>query len=296
MSLPPKYLLPVFFLVLLAGATILGPILYFGLTFVYPTPFHRAMDRALLISAVVALGLAWSRIPLGKLWPRNGDAWKDVLLGVFIAAVAAQAMIAGNLALSGFTSADLPTRAVFNRILLALVAAILVPLLEETVFRGFIQTELIERIGWLRGWILAAAIYMLAHLLKIPGDFDQQPVHPWSGVTALGAAFLPLTQGAFFLAHMGKGLNLFLLGLILGGIFLRAGSLWMNAGLHGGLVFIWLLFNGLTRPVPQPYVAFFKGDILSSPLTTVVLVMLGLWLWRFYRHPSVLPETGENAP
>ena len=101
MSLPPKYLLPVFFLVLLAGATILGPILYFGLTFVYPTPFHRAMDRALLISAVVALGLAWSRIPLGKLWPRNGDAWKDVLLGVFIAAVAAQAMIAGNLALSG---------------------------------------------------------------------------------------------------------------------------------------------------------------------------------------------------
>jgi len=185
---------------------------------------------------------------------------------------------------------------VFNRILLALVAAILVPLLEETVFRGFIQTELIERIGWLRGWILAAAIYMLAHLLKIPGDFDQQPVHPWSGVTALGAAFLPLTQGAFFLAHMGKGLNLFLLGLILGGIFLRAGSLWMNAGLHGGLVFIWLLFNGLTRPVPQPYVAFFKGDILSSPLTTVVLVMLGLWLWRFYRHPSVLPETGENAP
>jgi len=275
---------------------VLGPILYFGLALVHPVPFHRAMDRALLISALAALGLAWSRIPLGKLWPLKSEAWMQVLLGAFIAAVTAQAMIAGDLALSGFTSTHLPAHAVMNRVLVALIAAILVPILEETLFRGFIQTELIERLGWRGGWIVAAAIYMLAHLLKIPVAFDQEPVQLWSGAPALGAAFASLTHTDFLLANLGKGLNLFLLGLILGGAFLRAGSLWFNAGLHGGLVFIWLLFNGLTRPVTPPYNAFFGGDILSSPVTTVVLVLLGFWLWRFYRHPSVLPETGENAP
>jgi hypothetical protein len=109
----------------------------------------------------------------------------------------------------------------------------------------------------------------------------------------LGAAFLPVMHGDFI---GGKGLNLFLVGLILGGLFLRSGSLWMNAGLHGGWIFGLLLFSGLTRPAEPPSVSCFGGDILSSLATTVVLVLVGLWLWRFYRHPSNSPGTGENAP
>jgi len=296
MPLPPKYLLPVFFLVLLIGAVVLGPLLYFGMAFVYPIPFHRAMDRALLISAVAALGLAWSRIPFRALWPLNHHAWKQVLLGLVIAAVSAQTMIGFNYAFNGFTSAHLPVAKLVSRVLLALVAALLVPPLEETVFRGFVQSELIECIGWRGGWLIAAVIYMCAHFLKIPTELDQQPVHLWSGVTALGAAFLPLTHGDFLVGNVGRALNLFLLGLIFGGIFLRCGSLWVNAGLHGGLIFILLLFTGLTRADDQPRVPVLGGDIVSSLSTTVVLVVLGLWLWRFYRHPSVVPETGENAP
>jgi hypothetical protein len=80
MPLLGKYILPVFFLTVLVGAMILGPILYFVLSPVWPTPFHRAMDRALLISAVAALGLFWARIPLRQLWPINPQAWKQVLL------------------------------------------------------------------------------------------------------------------------------------------------------------------------------------------------------------------------
>ena len=126
MVLPGKYILPVFFLTLFLGAMILGPLLYFGLAIVWPTPFHRAMDRALLISAVAALGLFWSRIPLGKLWPWNGDAWKQLLLGYFIAAVSIQAMIGAYLALVGFESAHLSAGKVAGRVVLALVAALLV--------------------------------------------------------------------------------------------------------------------------------------------------------------------------
>jgi hypothetical protein len=99
---------------------------------------------------------------------------------------------------------------------------------------------------------------------------------------------------------VGKLLNLLLVGLILGGAFLRSGSLWLNAGLHGGWIFSLLLFTGLTRPDEPPRVTWLGGNILSSLVTTVVLMVLGLWLWRYYRHPSVQPETarenGASAP
>ncbi len=301
MTVPSKYILPAFFLTFLLGAMALGPLLYFGLAVVWPIPFHRAMDRALLISAVAALGLFWPRIPLGKLWPWNDNAWKQGLLGFFIAAVSMQAMLGFNLAFSGFTSAHLSGSQATGRVLLALVAALLIPPLEETLFRGFIQRELVQGLGWRAGWIAAAAIYMLAHFLKIPAAVDHQPVRLWSGATALGEAFMPLVNGDFL---SGRGLNLFLIGLILGGIFLRSGHLWVNAGLHGGWILGLLLFSGFTRPVEPPYVPFLGGDILSSFLTTVVLLMLSVWLWRYYRHPSSLPEaaptpargSGANAP
>jgi hypothetical protein len=122
----------------------------------------------------------------------------------------------------------------------------------------------------------------------------------------LGSAFSQLGHDLCLAGNLGKAANLFLVGLILGGVFLRVGSLWLNAGLHGGWIFGLLIFTGFTRPLEprqflrttiqetettEPlFVTYFGNDILSSPATTVVLVLVGLWIWRFYRHPSVLPE------
>jgi len=295
MAIPGKFVLPVFFLTLLMGAMILGPALYFALEAVWPIPFHRAMDRALLISALGAMGLFGPRISWRTLWPWNGSAWKQLLLGLFIAAVSMQAMIGAYLGLAGFTSAHLSAGAAWGRVLLAIVAALLAAPLEETIFRGFLQRELVQGLGWRAGWVIAAAIFMVAHFLKIPVELDHQPVHWWSGATALGAAFSQLGHGLLLAGNVGKALNLFLVGLILGGVFLRAGSLWLNAGLHGGWIFGLLLFTGFTRPAVPPYVAAFGGDVISSLATMVVLVLVGLWLWRFYRHPSISSEAGANA-
>jgi hypothetical protein len=63
MSLPGRFTLPLFFLVLFLGAMILGPLIYFGVGVVWPVAFHRAMDRALMLCALAALGLFGSRIP-----------------------------------------------------------------------------------------------------------------------------------------------------------------------------------------------------------------------------------------
>lgn len=290
MPLPGKWVLPLFLLTIFVGAMVLGPVIYDALEAVWPTPFHRAMDRALLISAVAALGLFWSRVPLRQLWPWNRSAVMDLLLGYFIAAVSIQAMLGFNLALAGFTSAHLDMGKAWGRVFLALGAALIVPPLEETVFRGFVQRELVSGLGVRAGLVLGAAIFMLAHFLKIPVSLDQEPVHLWSGATALGAAFANFGHDLVQPQNIGKAANLFLIGLILGGTFLRNGALWVNAGLHSGWIFGLLLFTGFTRPVDPPYVAGFGGDILSSLSTTVVLLLLGIWIWRYYRHPSIVPE------
>jgi membrane protease YdiL (CAAX protease family) len=288
------WVLPLFFVFVFGGAMVLGPLLYAAAHLVHREPFHRVMDRALLVSAVATLAFFWPRIPAARLWPFSRRAVIETALGYGLAFVSAQLIIGADLALGGFTSAHLPASQVAARIGTALLAALLVPPLEETVFRGFVLGELVPAMGRRWGCVVAALIFMLAHFLKIPESFDHERVHFWSGITATCAAFGPLLQGAF----LGwRGLNLFLLGLILGGVFIRTGTLWLNAGLHGGLVLAMLLFSGLTRPLDAPRFAFFAGNLDSTPLTALVLMLLGAWLWRYYPPRSDdTPASGANAP
>jgi membrane protease YdiL (CAAX protease family) len=297
--MPGKLVLPVFFAVIVLGAMVLGPVIYFAMQPIWPAfPFHRAMDRALLVSALAALALFWPRIEFSTLWPWNADAWKLVLLGLIMAFVAIQALLGIDLAAAGFHSAQLGAGKVWARVGMALVAAVIVAPVEETIFRGFLQREFTRGLGWRAGWILAALIYALAHFLTTSG-LDQEPVHWWSGAAAWPAMFAQAGAELTSPENVIKALNLFLLGLVLGGLFLRAGSLWINAGLHAGLIAGLLLFTGLTRPDEPPRVAWLGGNILSSFVATVVIILLGLWIWRFYRHPSIVPEpapeTGANA-
>jgi membrane protease YdiL (CAAX protease family) len=289
------WVLPVFFAIVFGGAMVLGPVFYAVVHPFAPVPFHRAMDRAFLVSAVAALIFFWGRIRLTELWPPGRRAALQVAFGYGLAFVSAQMMIGLDLALRGFTSAHLSAGQIAARIGMALLAALLVPPLEETVFRGFVLGELIPKLGRRGACVIAALIFMLAHFLKIPESLDHSAVHFWSGIGAVGAAFGPVVQGAFLGWH---GLNLFLIGLILGGVFLGSGSLWIGAGLHSGWIFSLLLFTGLTRPLEPPRVAWLgSGDILSSPVSTLVLMLLAAWLWRYYPPPSDdTPESGENAP
>lgn len=87
-------------------------------------------------------------------------------------------------------------------------ALVLAPLLEEFIFRGLLQTALLEVLGWRRRWpivLLSAALFSLVHATGVP----------WQ--------VLP---------------GLFVLGVVLGWLVERTGSLWPSIGVHAA-------FNGL---------------------------------------------------
>ena len=287
--LPASAIIPIFLLIAFAGPVVLGPLLYEALR-PFHIPFHRAMNRALLISALLALVLFRRRLDLRAWWPFDRAAWRQLALGWFVAAVSGQLMIGIYLAATGFHSAHVsPT----HTLIVAATAALIVPIFEETIFRGFLVGALRAAMGARIAWLLAALIYALAHFLKVPSDFRADPVGLETGAAGMIAAFAQLGTGDFV---SGRGPNLFIVGLILGGVFLRVGRLWMCAGLHSGWIFVLMTFTGLTRPDKPLRNPWLGSDLLASPVTTAVLIATGLFLWRYYppRDDEAVGQAGSG--
>jgi membrane protease YdiL (CAAX protease family) len=272
-----------FFLTLFLGAMVVGPVLFLVLG--KWVAFHKLMNRALLVCALAAMASTWSRLRLREWWPWDRRAIGQVLLGLFIAFISVQTILGLEVAFGGLAWTGATPARLAGLISTAIIAAILVPLTEETIFRGFLQTEFSRRIGAWGGWLLAALVFALSHFLKVPESFDHIPVRWWSGVLAVAAAVKFMCSGGIL---SGQGLNYFLIGLILGGIFWRTGVLWLNYGLHAGWIVGQQLTSGLTHPTPARSI-WTGSDLLGSPLTTLVLVLLGFWLWLFFRRPPPEP-------
>src|SRR5699024_794504 len=84
-----------------------------------------------------------------------------------------------------------------------IMAVAIAPVLEESIFRGLIQSSLVEMVGLRRRWVavfITAVIFMCAHL---GGEVTWQA--------------LP---------------GLFTLGLILGWVYERPANLWANITIH----------------------------------------------------------------
>jgi membrane protease YdiL (CAAX protease family) len=287
MMLPSRYVLPVFLLIVFLGPVVLAPILNLALE-PFGIPFHRVMSRALLFSALGALIIFRRHLHLGRWWPLGHIAFRQMARGFLLALISSLAMILFYFISCGFQAAEIPFRRAALSIFVALIAALIVPTLEETIFRGFLITILVATTGRWAGWFLAALIFSVAHFLRVPPG-TAGPVHWWSGATGMLSIFTNLAHGDFL---TGRGLNLFLAGLVLGGIFLRSGTLWTTAALHSGWIFILMSFTALTRSLNPPRVPGFGRDLLSSPLTSAVLLVLGICLWRFYR---VRPEETRGS-
>jgi hypothetical protein len=247
---PVRSLLIYFVLVFLGGA-LLAPWLYWftlwlaGQSHLFAklaaNPFHRFVGRALLGAALLGL---WPLLRACGMWhgrdlglkpghrPVTGIAWGFVLGFGSLACIALLAIVSGGRALNpAYSSSQMA-----QRLCAAALAAVIVSVLEEIMFRGALFGILRKSQPWPAALVLSSAVYALAHFLR-KADAPA-PIQWLSGLALLPKMF----QGGPPL--IPAVLTLFLAGAILALAYQRTGALFFSIGLHAGWIF-WLKFYGI---------------------------------------------------
>jgi membrane protease YdiL (CAAX protease family) len=240
--------------------------------------FESFFHRALLLGALVFLwpflrGLKVKRprdlgLERNLRWPR------DVAIGFLLSSVPVIVceifLVQRGLYLMRPSSSWL---AIFPLIPTALV----VPLIEEALFRGLFLGVLLRG---LRPWpanLLSAAIFSIVHFLKAP-DQTTTTVSWFSGFVSLAHSFDQFGEPMLVL---GGFTTLFAIGIVLGHARLATRSLWLPIGLHAGWILASEAFGKVARReiVALPWLG--KNLLVGLvPLSVCLLswVLLRLWL------------------
>jgi membrane protease YdiL (CAAX protease family) len=117
------------------------------------------------------------------------------------------------------------------------LAAISVPLIEETFFRGIILGILLRTGRKLLSIVAVSALFGAVHFLK--GSEWEPPIVTWtSGFQSIGDAFAGFGDPMMLLSAFA---TLFVIGCILADARVLTRSLWLPIGLHAG----WILASGM---------------------------------------------------
>ena len=262
----PLRALVIYIAVVFVGGAVLAPWLYwlaqsFAHTFpklatspffsnLVTSPFHRFVNRALLILALAGL---WPLLRgLGAAsWRETGlvnpsGQWRKLagglLLGfVSLALVAAITLAAGGRALNHPLSA----LRVAERMLSAALTAAVVGGLEEILFRGGIFGGLRRVFHWTFALVLSSMIYAIVHFFARTSD-------PAAVRWTSGFGQLALMLGGFtdWQQIVPGFFNLTLAGFLLGLAYQRTGNLYFSIGLHAGWIFWLKMYGTLTTSAP----------------------------------------------
>jgi membrane protease YdiL (CAAX protease family) len=248
--------------------------------------FDTFFDRAILVASVLLLwpllGFShvrrWSDLGLVP----NPRRVRDVCAGALLSII--------PLLLCGYLFIKLHLYSfrhvfVWPRLAKVILAAVSVPLIEETFFRGIVLGLLLRTGRKFLPVISISALFAIVHFLK-------RPDHAATTVTWT-SGFQSITQA---LAGFGDPImvasafaTLFLIGCILADGRILTNSLWLPIGLHAGWIFASGTFGWLARRqiVAFPWVGKnLLVGIVPLCLAAVTWILMRLW-FEHDRHPQV---------
>lgn len=162
------------------------------------------------------------------------------------------------------------------------LTAAVVPLIEESLFRGLFLGVLLRG---LRRWpaiVLSAAIFSIIHFLKAP-DQTTTVVQWNSGFVSLAHSFDQFGEPMLVLAGFT---TLFVIGLILADARLRTQSLWLPIGLHAGWILASSVFAKVARRQMEALPWLGKNMLIGLvPLAVCLISWALLRAWLRYAPP-----------
>ena len=271
-------------LLYLLGVSLLSSVLAWGLASFVDFEFHKIFSRLLLLLIAISLVPLWRMNALSaEMIGFGGFSWRR--LGASIAfSIAMLLPLMLLFVVSGFriwdTRVELFSAEFAQQLLLIGIGAILVGLFEETLFRGFLQRLIGDRIGVSKAIWLLSLCYAMVHFLR-PSEPTDAEIGLFTGLGVLANAF----AGVFsFMEEITSFATLIVVGVILGFTRERLG-LWVAIGLHAGWVMGIRTFKELTsRDIVNPFAEWTGSyDDFIGPLALFWLAF-GFVLFRLYQH------------
>ena len=279
--------LAAYFIAIVLGGALLAPILFWSaqalaahgvFPFLAKYDFDTFFHRAILIAAVFLLwpllrvsnvrGLGDLGLAPNRHWAR--DVGSGVLLSVIPLLFCAALLV--ELHLYSFRHVF-----VWPRLGKVLLAAISVPFIEETFFRGIVLGLLLRTHRKLLSIVAVSVLFAAVHFLK--GSEHERAIVTWtSGFQSIGDAFAGFGDPMMVLAAFA---TLFVIGCILADARVLTRSLWLPIGLHGGWIFASGTFNWLARRQMVAFPWLGKNllvGIIPLGLAAVTWTVMRLWL------------------
>jgi membrane protease YdiL (CAAX protease family) len=208
--------------------------------FDFETFFHRALLIALIVLLWPLLRsirvCAWSDLGLDP----NRHWVRDVVAGVLLAAIP---LLCCGVILVGLPVFSVRSSVKWLGFAQLVAASVVVPLIEESFFRGLMLGILLRTGKTYMSIFLTSAFFAIVHFLKAPEQTS--PIVTWfSGFNSITHSFRQFSHPMLVAAGFT---TLFLLGLILADARVRTRSLWLAIGLHGGWIFARGAFQMIAR-------------------------------------------------
>jgi CAAX protease family protein len=245
--------------------------------------FEAFFHRALMLAAIVLLWpfLRWLQVkgPRDLGLERNRRWLRDLAVGFILSALPVL-LCEIFLVARGLYSMRPSTS--FLAVAQIIPTAVVVPLIEESLFRGLFLGVLLRGSRPWAANLISAGIFSIVHFLKAPNQ-TTATVHWFSGFVSLAHSF---DQFAEPMLVLGGFTTLFVIGIALAHARLRTRSLWLPIGLHAGWILASEAFAKIARRevVALPWLG--KSLLVGLvPLAVCLFTWVLLRAWLRYAGP-----------
>ncbi len=256
--------------------------------------FESYFHRALLIAALILLWPLLRALRIGS-WrglalEKNPRAGADLAIGFAIAAIP---LLCCGTVIIALHIYSLRHAFLWQKMPTVLVAASIVPVLEELLFRGFILGVLLRSFSRLGALLLTSGLFSIVHFLKAPDQTTPNDAVRWfSGFDSIAHSFGQFADPMLLAAGF---LTLFAIGCILADARLQTCSLWLPIGLHAG----WIFANGtFSKAAHRETLALpWLGKDLLVGIVPLIIALASWALMRLWvkhaaaRAPQPFPRT-----
>ncbi|HOG23908.1 MAG TPA: CPBP family glutamic-type intramembrane protease [Candidatus Omnitrophota bacterium] len=269
----------------------LTPFLYDFLPFKFERIFNRLVMIGTLLAIVIFVRIKKETLRrFGLLWEKNSLSLLAMgfLAGILTLLLTSALNIVFNNA--RFVIPSLSLMDWVSKVSLALATGLLIGVIEEFFFRGFIfrflQKAFKNRV--LMAVLVTCVFYSLIHFIGMKKIFIGPDPDFIDGLKLIGAPFVSLAEWPRF---WPEAVGLFLFGFALNTAAYKSGSLYPSIGLHAGCVFFIRLDDLFIKFQGERTMFWGSKLVYDGVIGWVFLMLLACILYRTLRPSSVAAKS-----